>query len=350
MPELDTATVAQLTASDASGMLKLLTEAPARAELHWQRGQQHPWPVKAVKQVLVCGMGGSGSTGDLLVSLCPDSQVAIQVNKAETLPAWVNTETLVIGVSYSGQTRETLACLEQAQQQGAQLLTLSSGGRLAELAATHGWHHVVLNGGLPPRAALFDMLSALLGCLSHWEVLKLPADTGERLLATLKNWTAAWLLQVDAPEPLPLTLAQSLLRRLTWFWGLQGQTGLLAARWKNQLAENAKVLSVVSVLPELNHNEIVPMCARYHSEIALLPLTLDPDLSAGDRLSVELTREHVADVHVVAAQGETRLERVVYLTCLGDFVSVYLAFLQDCDPTPIAAIDELKRRAALLSV
>ena len=112
MPELDTATVAQLTASDASGMLKLLSEAPARAELHWQRGQQHPWPVKAVKQVLVCGMGGSGSTGDLLVSLCPDSQVAIQVNKAETLPAWVNTETLVIGVSYSGQTRETLACLE----------------------------------------------------------------------------------------------------------------------------------------------------------------------------------------------------------------------------------------------
>jgi glucose/mannose-6-phosphate isomerase len=332
---------AELLRFDTAGMMTLLEDAPARARRHFQQGQRHPLPSQRPRQILICGMGGSGSTGDLLQALCPESRIPVLVNKSPALPAWVGPETLVIGVSYSGGTAETLQALTRAREAGAQLHLFSAGGALQAFAETHALGHVPLEGGLPPRAALLDMLFALMGSLQTLDLLNLPADP----LAGLDFLTA----QTPAIAEQALTLARQLQQPMLMLWGADPVSALIALRWKNQFSENSKRLAFCSALPELNHNEMVAMCASCHSQTQLLYLTLASEIAAFDRVSLDLVRAHVAEVILVPALGRNHLEKVLFLTCYGDFVSVWLALLQAIDPTPIAAIDEFKRRIALLS-
>lgn len=336
-------------APDHSGMFAHLQAAPVRALAHFERGQKSPFQPKSnqpIRQILVCGMGGSGSTGDLLQALCPQSPLPIWVNKSAQLPAWVNAETLVIGVSYSGETAETLSCIQQALSQSAQVHLLASGGALQALAQAQGLSCVGLEGGLPPRAALFDMLFALLGSLIEVPALALLGLKQTELTAALtflaeisQKWS-----DTDNELPLPYQLALAIKTAQPLFWANDPATAGIAQRWKNQFSENAKTLASYSVLPELNHNEMVAMCAAYHSQIQLIYLTLGSVDALADRVSLEMVRSQLTEVHVLRAEGQTHLDQVVYLTCLGDFVSLYLALLKEIDPTPIAAISEFKRR------
>ena len=331
----------ELLRFDAAGMMTLLEDAPARAQRHFQQGQRHPVSACSPHQVLICGMGGSGSTGDLLQALCPDSRIPVLINKSGRLPAWVGPETLVLGVSYSGGTAETLQALAQAHAAGAQLHLPSAGGAVQAFAEQHALSHVPFQGGLPPRSALLDMLFALLGSLQALDSLQLPAAP-EMGLDFLRNETPT--IAAEA-----LTLARQLQSHDLMLWGADAFSSLIALRWKNQFSENSKLLATCSALPELNHNEMVAMCASCHSQTLLLYLTLESEISAFDRVSLELARPHLANILPVLARGQHHLERVLYLTCLGDFASVWLALLNATDPTPIAPIDEFKRRIALLS-
>lgn len=341
--------LAELLKVDRSGMLQLVEQAPARARIHYQRGLKHRLQLDSwqPQQILVCGMGGSGSTGDLLQALCPQSQIPILVNKSALLPAWVNTRTLVIGVSYSGQTEETLRCLEQAQQAGAHLHLLSSGGAMAAFAERQALSYVPLEGGLPPRSALLDMLFALLGSVQHLNFLGLDPALVHQSLDFLEDLNPRFAPGSAAEPGLVVQLARSLQRQKPLLWASDTATALIAQRWKNQLSENAKVLATWAQLPELNHNEMVAMCASHHSQTALFYLTLSSDVPGFDQVSLDLVQPHVASLTRLFAQGRSHLEKVLYLTSLGDFVSVWLALLNQTDPTPIEPINEFKRRIAL---
>jgi glucose/mannose-6-phosphate isomerase len=342
---------------DQSGMLESVKAAPERAKMHFHRGLEHPLqmnPKRAIQQILVCGMGGSGSTGDLLQVLCAQSIIQITVQKSSQLPAWVNAETLVIGVSYSGETSETLSCVEAALAQGAQLHLLASGGVLQVLAETEKLVCVPIEGGLPPRAALFDMLFALLGSLLACPViaqrLGLNQTEVEASLPFLAQLSEKWYLpsQFDASlthlSNLPYGLARSLQGLQPLIWAADAATGVIAQRWKNQLSENAKTLASWSAMPELNHNEMVAMCALHHSQIRLLYLNLGSVELLANKVSLEMVGPHISGLDRIMAEGKNHFERVLFLTYLGDFISVYLALLNKIDPTPIEAINEFKRR------
>lgn len=337
----------ELLQPDSQHMLERVQEAPQRARLHWQRGLAQAFvSQRGIHQILVCGMGGSGSTGDLLQALAQQSQVPIWVHKSAHLPTWVGPQTLVVGVSYSGNTQETLASLSAAQVQGAQMLLLSSGGKVQALAEEHGLFWLPIDGGLPPRAALFDMLFALLGTLAKLPELQLSATEIERSLAFLGRWAQDWSLKADLPLPLPFAWAEAVQKRELLFWGSDAATATVAQRWKNQCAENAKTRAFWSVLPELNHNEMVAICAAHHSQIALFYLTLEEEIQVLDRVTLEMVQPQVAHVFKVQAQGNSQPERILYLTYLGDFLSVYLALLKGVNPTPIQAIETFKQRIA----
>ncbi len=335
---------------DKSGMYTTLKAAPERARTHFNRGLQTPFKPqngKEIRQILVCGMGGSGSTGDLLQAICSQSRLPIWVNKSAQLPAWVNAETLVIAVSYSGETAETLNCVENAYARGAQMLLLASGGQMMAFAQNHNLVCVKIEGGLPPRAALLDMLFALLGSMLDFEPLLaangIQREGIESSLLHVATLYQRWGIEGQT-APMPYRLAQSLDRAWPLFWGNDTATACIAQRWKNQFSENAKTFASCSVLPELNHNEMVAMCATYHSQIQLIYLNLGSVDALADRVSLEMVGPQLAAIHQIYAEGQTHLERVLYLTCLGDFVSVYLALFKEFDPTPIDAINEFKRR------
>jgi glucose/mannose-6-phosphate isomerase len=288
--------------------------------------------------VVVAAMGGSAMGGELLRALtaaeCP---VPITRVRGFGIPVWAGPGTLVVCVSYSGETEETLSCAEQAHHQGAGLLCVASGGTLARLAEEWGAALARVPGGLQPRAALGYLFGA---SAAAFGVAGL-APPGMALEC------AAGVEAVDREAA--RTLGERLAPTVPLIYGA-GPLAAVAYRWKTQLNENAKMHAFSHAVPEMGHNEIVGWQGAPRGLFAAVMLR-DPEEWGENARRIEATAELVAAdaafVEHVLAHGETPAARAFGMVAHGDWVSYHAALARGVDPLPVARIDELKRRIAL---
>ena len=304
-----------------------------------------PADIPAHDRILVLGMGGSGIGGRFLSGLLADSaSVPVASGHDYRIPAWVGPSTVVIACSYSGNTEETLTALNAANQVGAQIRALTSGGQLGALAAQNGWPCLKVPGGQPPRS---QFGWAVTGLLHHFAALgHVPQDAPD-VLADVD--AAADLLRSSQGD------AEALSRQ--WATALADTEPMLYAdaalepvlvRWRQQLNENAKRLCNHHVFPEMNHNELVGWESGNAGITALFLHTVeDPERTAERmRLCKALFRETGATVLECTAAGETRLQRWMHLVHVGDWLSLVLAEQAGVDPVDIRHIDFLKSELA----
>jgi glucose/mannose-6-phosphate isomerase len=288
---------------------------------------------------MVCGMGGSAIGGDLAAAALGDrlTRPLLTVRGYE-LPSWATPEWTVLCSSYSGNTEETLACFDAAGVLGARRIVVSTGGELVESARATGVPVVGLPGILQPRAAVAYMLvvsaevAALAGAAPrlHMEVeaaagfLEAQADELRRRAAEVAGRLAG------AP---PVVYGADL-------------TAPVARRWKAQVNENAKLPAFFSELPEADHNELCGWAGVSADAPMDAVLLEDCDQHPRERRRIELTAESIASSGAAAVRietaGETRIERLLWATMLGDLVSLELAEARGVDPTPVAAIEDFK--------
>ncbi len=304
-------------------------------------------PPGNVHQIVILGMGGSAAGGDLLRA-CASSRlpIPIQVNRGEVLPPGIGPETLLIPVSYSGNTEETLSALQSALATKPMVFVVTSGGILAGVAKSRGFPGVTVPPGLMPRSALGFLLFALLKILEAKGLVAIPKEEIAEALSTVEAMTRACGMARPTAENEGKQLALELESRIPVVYG--GPTVAMAAyRWKTQIEENAKRLALTGVLPELNHNEVEgwadPEAGRFH-------VVFLRDRGEGDALArrISVTRGLLAGraggVSEIWSRGEGLLTRLLSLIVLGDWASYYLAALRGVDPRTIPVIDELKRR------
>lgn len=299
--------------------------------------------------VIVSGLGGSAIAGDLALAIAGARlEIPLLVLREYTLPAWVGPRTAVVASSYSGNTEETLGAYDQARRAGARIVCISSGGELSRRARADGFPLLPLPGGFPPRAALGHALMILLGALEALGVI--PAQGGAvgetvEILAGVRDECGAGAPEGRNPAR---ALARSLHGKIAAVYGSGGVMGACAYRWRSQIEENAKNLAFHHVLPEMNHNELVGW--RF-PESGLKGIGVVFLRDRGDHPQVqrrfELTRGVIGpaagSLDEVWSRGESPLCRVLSTLYLGDFVSLYLAYLNRVDPTPVSVIEAFKR-------
>jgi glucose/mannose-6-phosphate isomerase len=300
-------------------------------------------------QILVCGMGGSGITGDLLSQfLFYQSTVPIQTNRFYRVPTWVDERTLVVVVSYSGNTEETLSACEDALRCDADCLAVTSNGELTEVAEREDFAHIEVPQGMQPRAAaayLFVPLPFVLGPAVGYDV------PDEGTVETACNHLEDLVEQLD-PGRLPnpaLTMARQLEGRLPILYGSEEVTAVLAQRFKNQINENAKTFAVSNVLPEMNHNEVMAIddlekTPEKYGVVFLRDRGEHARIQKRFTILEELLEDSVGYLGSVESRGRSLLARFLTLMLHTDYVSYYLALLNERDPTSIGYIDELKQR------
>jgi glucose/mannose-6-phosphate isomerase len=298
----------------------------------------------------VCGMGGSAIGADLVLACLPGLAVPSVVVRGYALPEWVDAETLVVVVSYSGETEEALACAARARSRGCAPVCVASGGRLAAFAEAEGLPLVLVPGGGQPRAAVGWLSMALLATLEASGLCHEHA--GDVAAAAAQLEADVGTLGPDSPDAAnpAKTLARRLEKRLVVAYGA-GPTGPVARRWKGQINENAKAPAFFNELPELDHNELMGWTSLPHLTSSAVALFLQ-DETGDERLArrVALTARDYEAVGVatekVTARGDTRLARLFSLVQLGDYVSCYLALLYGVDPSPVDAIQTFKASLA----
>jgi glucose/mannose-6-phosphate isomerase len=299
-------------------------------------------------RVVVCGMGGSGIAGDVLVALAaPRAGVPVQVVKGYTLPEYVGASTLVFAVSCSGRTEETLAAAEEARDRRARVVAVSGADELAARATAAGWPLVPVPSDIPQPRAAFGALSVpplvvleRLGLVQGMQGLLRDAVqvTAESRDLLVKEKSAAQELAKRIGRTIPLV------------HGTPGPTGVAAIRWKTQVNENAKSPAFFSLQPELSHNEVAGW--GQHGDVTRQAITAivlrypgeHPRVSRRIQLVEQLMTEVVADVLDVRTDAVSDVAALFDLSLLGDFVSLHLAASEGVDPGPVPVLSELKQR------
>ena len=343
--------------TDSLNFLEAVAGLPEQlAHAHEVAGQVHAdaFPRSdTIRNVVVLGMGGSGISGDVVAAAFNDElPVPLSVLKQIRTPAFVGPQTLAIAVSYSGDTEETVSMASSAVERGAQLVAISSGGRLAEVARDAGALHLSCPPGLMPRAAIGARVAPLVVTLfraglapgAHANLVTAQAQLARRRDRCVPGVTGA---ANPARE-----LARRLDRTIPVVYGGGALGGVAAYRWKCDVNENAKAPAFWNQYPELDHNEICGW--GQHGDITRQLVSL-VELRHGfehKRLQLrfdatrEIIEECVHQVLDVEAEGEGRLAQLLDLMYVGDWTSCYLALQNDVDPGPIDAIFELKSRLA----
>jgi glucose/mannose-6-phosphate isomerase len=292
--------------------------------------------------------------------------------KGFVLPGWAGPLDVVIAVSCSGRTEETLAVAEEAARRGCRLVTVGAErsplARLGEQARAP--HAVVAAGTRPPRANVWALSVPLLvigeslGLLVASDGFTEAADRLDRIAEECGPGR-------DTATNPAKRLAAELSGTLPLVWASGDVADVAAYRLVCQLAENAKLPAAYGALPEIGHNGVVAFDGPFATgrsdddDDIFRDRVEDPD--RGTRMSVVLLRDPVAHPRVearrravravadvrgvrvreVMAEGTSCLERLASLVGLGDYASTYLALGSGIDPTPIRPIDELKERIAL---
>jgi glucose/mannose-6-phosphate isomerase len=340
----------KLDRRDPGDMLGEVAGAGDQVRIALRAAQAAPLVGPLPEVVVVAGMGGSGIAGDVLAALAfGTSAVPVLTTKGDRLPAFVGPGTLLVAVSYSGNTAETLSAVEQGLAAGARLVAVTSGGGLAELAQTRGAPLVAIEGGRMPRAALWSLVVPV--CLAAEAAGVLPPMTDQVCTAadTLDEEAAALGPEVATAANPAKQAALALLDRLPVVWGSGQVGGVAATRFRTQCNENAKVSVVSGPLPEVNHNDVMGLEGGLGPGRELVLLRDEPGEHDRDgrRIQAVLQALGIADPILRASGTGPDLARLARLTSFADFTSTYLGIARGVDPTPIRTLDQVK--AALAS-
>jgi glucose/mannose-6-phosphate isomerase len=307
-----------------------------------------------VTSVVFCGMGGSAVAGDILRQTFRDRlSVPVDVNRTPVLPEYAGPHTLVIASSFSGETSETLASVEEAIRRGCRMLAITSGGRLGALCDEHAIATASVPPGFQPRAALGHLTFAMLGALEGAGLVPSLAGDVHETLTSVRGLTAGMTPDVPLADNPAKELAVWLGDRVAVVWGADGVGAVAAMRWKTQMNENGKVPAWHSAMSELDHNEVVGWVRPYGSLHAVIALRSDHEhreLSARFPLSMDIARAAGAEVREVIVPGRGALATLLSLVTIGDFASCYVGLRRGEDPTPVEVIQGLKAALAAMDL
>ncbi len=338
--------------ADSKNMVEDILSWPDQVRTGWNQGStaaksypNAPFP----RHVVWAGMGGSAIGGDFLTGLLGSSaRYPVTVHRGGQLPAWAGKGTAVILASYSGNTAETLATAEEAIANGCTIYALTSGGKLAEMAKQHSWEVWNVHGGRMPRAALGEAFGTALGAFRQHKWIEIDTSAFNETIEALKLQNE--ILSRDPSEPAhPLNkLLSDCLDKHPMIYG-SGLFVPVARRWSAQINENSKRAAQWGVMPEMNHNEVVPYVehgewGKWYSVMILDDPAAPADVSKRVPITAELAQKAGWNAHVIKPSSKSQLAQMLELTLLGDWLSYWLALAQGVDPSPIPTIDELKAR------
>ena len=319
----------------------------ARDAFRTSRALDLPADYRDVRAVVIAGMGGSAIGGSLLAGwAAPNASVPLLVQRGYAMPNWVGRDTLVIASSHSGDTEETLSAFDDAHERGAKLTVVTTGGKLAARAEALNIPIYQFTYTAQPRAALGYSFGAVLGVTAALGLVPDPSADLKEAEGVLSALAAEIGPRVPTTSNPAKKLASELAGDFPFIYAAE-HLEAVAQRWKGQINENSKSWAAFDVFPELNHNSVVGFTHPYIAPEDIFVVVLDSDrYHPRVRARIQPTIDLLAQANIaeitIRARGESALAQMLSLVHFGDYVSYYLALLNEVDPTPVKPIDFLK--------
>lgn len=338
--------IKQIAQRDASDALGVAEKQPKQLRHNFGVSVE----ADGIINVVIAGMGGSAIAGNLLLNW-PRPTLPVVVSRSYDLPAFVTNQTLCIISSYSGETEEALSALAQAQERGCRIAVITDGGQLKAAAEANDYPFARVPAGIQPRLAVWYMYRALLEIMQS--IGAVGSDSIEQLEAAshqIESATEAWRADTPSSQNYAKQLAMDIAGKTAVIYA--GSAFSTAAyKWKINCNENAKNVAFWNVLPEANHNEFL----GWTSHPVEKPFTVIELLSSFDHPQVQKRFSAMNSAlsgrmpHPIAinAVGDSHLAQLLWVILLGDFASIYLAIVNNVDPTQVDGLEKFKKAIAL---
>jgi len=286
-----------------------------------------PSKYKKIQNIVVAGMGGSAIAAEVLKEVIP-LKIPLEISKGYFLPYWTSKDTLLICVSYSGNTKETLTQFHQGIKKKSSIIVITSDGKLMKEAKKKAIPFIELPKGFLPRESFPFIFSSLIRIFKTLGLTKevFSFDLLEREITKIEK--EAKLVARKIKNSFPI---------------ISSQYFSVSTRWEDQLSENAKHLAESKTLPELAHNEIESWrkLDKNYSLILLRDCKETKEIKCLFEGIKKIIKK--APILEIKAKGKTKPERVLYLILFGDFVSYFLAKEKKINPKTTDYIKKLKK-------
>ena len=297
--------------------------------------------VQDIDHIVFAGMGGSGSIGDVIGAILSKEDVHVSNVKGYVLPKTVDSKTLIVTTSVSGNTRETMTVLEKAKNSPAKIAAFSSGGMIKEYCQRNNIFHQEISMIHSPRASFTNFLYGIINTLEAILPIK-RSDILESISIldiTKKNISSENL--TESNDSLKLAQFVKEIPCLYYPAGLQSA----AIRFKNSLQENAKMHVIAEDVIESCHNGIV----AWKKNSVVYPILIkgqDDYIKTKERWSILeefFDKKGIKYFSINSVNGNI-LSKIMNLVYIFDYATVYFSILNSIDPSPVDAIDYIKSR------
>ncbi len=300
-----------------------------------------------VDNIVICGMGASGTIGDLMVDLSfNESHIPITVVKDYNLPKYVDSQTLVIVISHSGDTEEDISCIKQVVDKKAKSIVISVGGELEKECSKHNIPILKIENNYLPRNSFGLMATTCLMILRKLGVIELKDQDILKALKSLDYTLEHNNIETDLENNQAKKIATKMKEKNVLLVAADHLKST-AYRFKLQTNENSKQFACVQNLPELHHNQINGFDFPTTPNIIVIFL-YSKFYSPRIIKRIEITKDILASagIEFVLAETDTvdRLSEIFSFMMLTDLASYYLAILNGVDPSDQAKITMVKER------
>ena len=209
--------------------------------------------VKGIDHIVFSGMGGSGSIGDVISAILSKEDIHVSNVKGYHLPKTVDSNSLVVATSISGNTKETLTVLEKAKKTDAKIVAFSSGGIMQKFCENNNIFFKKISMVHSQRSSFTKFLYSILKILQ--DILQMKENDVKESISLLDKTRNNIFSDNLKDDNTSLRLANWIkeIPLIYYPWGLQPA----AIRFKNSLQENSKTHVITEDIIEACHNGIV---------------------------------------------------------------------------------------------
>lgn len=343
--------MAKIDKSNALGSVEALADQIRQS---WQETQK--LEIKGIgnfTNIVVAGMGGSALGPDVIKHLFKNKlTVPFEVVNAYTLPAYVNKQTLVVLSSYSGTTEEVLAMTKEAQNKNAQIIVITAGGKLAELAEKNNWPSYIINPihnpSNQPRMAIGNSIIGIIGLLNKLKILKIDNNEIDDAIHAVIAVGEHCTVKINAAQNPAKTLAFKLFDKKPILTAGEFLTGAVHVA-TNQFNENSKAYADYKIIPEINHHLMEGLKYPQSNSYTTIFVFFQSNLYCKRNqkrmiLTAQVVEQNDIETITIDLKSETKLAQVFELISLMAYTNFYLSMLYQIDPSPIPFVNWLKKQ------
>lgn len=327
---------------DKQNMRKVIIDSPEQLKAGLSLAENAK-VIGDFKNVIICGIGGSALPYDILSAVVKPI-VPIYIHRDYNLPEFADSTSLIICISYSGNTEEGVSSLQEAVNKNLKTIAIATGGKFEEISKTNKVPFVKIPSGIQPRSATGYLFGALVKVLVNSAIIK---DISYDILNAVQD-----LKETNAElEKEGKKIAKKLAKKIPIVYS-SDKFNVLAHILKIKFNENSKIPAFWNVFPELNHNEMVgytgikKLGAKNFAVVMLRDQSDHQRTQKRMKLTANLIKKQGVKVETIDIKEGSMLFKVFSTLLLGDWISYFVAIDQKIDPSPVNAVEDFKKQMA----